>query len=145
MTALPDPHFQAEFYDDLPMKRLVAWGVDAALILLLCLLALPFTAFTALFFLPLLWLTLSFFYRWTLLARNSATPGMRLMAIEFRDATGQRFDPATAFAHTTIYTLATAFILPQMVSVALIVLSPRHQSLADHLLGSAAINRMSRH
>lgn len=139
--ALPDPRLQAEFYDDVPLKRLFAWLVDGVLILVLCLLVLPLTAFLGLFFFPLLWLVLGFFYRWATLAGGSATWGMRLMAIEFRTHQGLRFDGTTAFFHTLIYTVAMGTFVLQAVSVAMILLSPRRQSLADLLLGSAAINR----
>ena len=145
MTALPDPVTQSEFYADLPLKRFLAWVVDALLIFLLCLLALPFTAFLGLFFFPLLWLALGFLYRWTTIASGSATWGMRLVAIEFRDRFGHRFDAGTALLHTLIYSVAMGTFLLQALSVALILLSERHQSLADHLLGSVAINRAAAH
>jgi uncharacterized RDD family membrane protein YckC len=102
---------------------------------------LPFTAFTGLFFLPLLWLALSFLYRWATLAGGSATPGMRLMAIEFRDRTGRRFDAGQALLHTALYTICMGTFLLQAVSVLSILISPRRQSLPDHLMGSVAINR----
>jgi hypothetical protein len=51
---LPDPHYQPEFYADVPLKRLISWAIDTVLIVLLVVLILPFTAFTGLFFLPLL-------------------------------------------------------------------------------------------
>lgn len=143
--ALPDPYAQAEFYDDIPVKRFLAWVVDAVLILGLCLLALPFTFFLGLLFFPLLWLVLGFLYRWATLSAGSATWGMRLMAIEVRRADGARLDAATAFAHTLIYTVAMGTLVLQALSVALILLSPRRQSLADHLLGTAALNRAAAH
>ena len=143
--ALPDPAYQAEFYEDLALKRFLAWLVDAVLIFLLCLLVLPFTAFLGLFFFPLLWLVLGFFYRWATLSGRSSTWGMRLMAIEFRTSHGHRFDGTTAFFHTLIYTVAMGTFVLQAVSVAMILLSPRRQSLADLLLGSAAINRAAAH
>jgi len=145
MSALPDPHLQAEFYDDLPLKRLIAWLVDGGVILLLCLVALPFTAFLGLFFFPLLWLTLGFLYRWATISAGSATWGMRLVAIELRARDGRRFDAGTAFAHTLIYSASMATFLLQALSVGLILISERHQSLGDHLLGSVAINRAARH
>jgi len=143
--ALPDPYAQAEFYDDIPAKRFLAWVVDAVLILALCLLVLPFTFFLGLFFFPLLWLVLGFLYRWGTLSAGSATWGMRLVAIEVRRADGARLDPGTAFAHTLIYTVAMGTLVLQALSVVLILLSPRRQSLADHLLGTAALNRAAAH
>ncbi|MFY9320584.1 MAG: RDD family protein, partial [Lentibacter algarum] len=49
---LPDPHYQPEFYADVPLKRLISWAIDTVIIVLLVVLILPFTAFTGLFFLP---------------------------------------------------------------------------------------------
>ncbi len=57
---LPDPDLQAEFYADVPLKRALAWIVDMILIALLTTVIVPFTAFTALFFLPVLFLMVSF-------------------------------------------------------------------------------------
>ena len=141
MTALPDPFHDADFYRNVPAKRLFAWVVDATLILGLTLLAIPLTAFTGLFYLPFLWLAVSFLYRWGTLAGGSATWGMRLAAIEIRDRDGARLDGGTAFLHTVIYSVAMATFLVQAISVILILASPRRQSLGDHLLGTAAINR----
>ncbi len=139
--ALPDPYAQADFYADIPLKRLLAWVIDAGLILLLCLVAVPLTAFVGLFFFPVLWIALSFLYRWATIAGGSATWGMRVMAIEFRDTRGARLDAATAFAHTLIYTVAMGTFLLQLLSIGLILASARRQSLGDHLLGTVAINR----
>ena len=138
---LPDPDYQAEFYADVPMKRALAWVIDMVLILLLSLVIILFTAFTALFFLPVLILTVSFLYRWIALSRASATPGMRFMAIEFRDRSGRRFDPATAFLHTLGYTITIGMLLPQLLSIGLMLTSARRQGLTDLVLGSVAINR----
>lgn len=144
MTHLPDPDRHAEFYADVPVKRALAWAVDTVLITLLTALIVPFTAFTALFFLPVLFLAVSFAYRTTSLARRSATPGMRLMAIEFRDQSGQPFDLNTAFWHTLAYSLAIAFVLPQILSAVLMLTGARGQGLGDLALGSVAINRPAR-
>ncbi len=145
MSSLPDPRYQAEFYADIPTKRFVAWLFDAGIVLLLCLLVLPFTAFIGLLFFPFIWLAVSFLYRWSTLSGKSATWGMRLVAIEFRDVHGARFDTGTAFLHTLIYTVAMGTFLLQALSVALILMSERRQSLGDHLIGSVALNRAATH
>jgi uncharacterized RDD family membrane protein YckC len=142
--ALPDPDHQAEFYADVPMKRGLAWIVDMVLIAILTVVIIPFTAFTALFFLPVLFLMVSFTYRLVSLARKSATPGMRLLSIEFRDRSGRRFDLATAFLHTLGYTLTIATLLPQLLSIGLMLTSARGQGLSDLVLGTVAINRPAR-
>lgn len=141
-SALPDPWRQAAFYADVPVKRAIAWLIDTVLIAGLIAFLIPFTGFLALFFLGGLYLSVSFLYRWLSLARFSATPGMAVMGIEFRDARGCRFDTATAFVHTLAYSLSVAFVFPQVISMALMAFSRRGQGLTDHVLGTAAINRV---
>ncbi|MFN5829098.1 MAG: RDD family protein [Rhodobacterales bacterium] len=143
-TTLPDPDHQAGFYADVPIKRALAWVVDAILIAIMTMVVVPFTLFLSLFFLPLLYLTISFLYRTISLARNSATPGMRLMAIEFRDRTGAKFDPGTAFLHTLGYTLTISTLLPQLLSMGLMLTTARGQGLTDLVLGTVAINKPAR-
>ncbi|MBI1218051.1 MAG: RDD family protein [Rhodobacteraceae bacterium] len=141
---LPDPDFQAEFYRDVPAKRLFAWAIDTVVVAVMVALIVPLTAFVALFFLPLLFLTLNFLYRWVTLSSGSATWGMRLAAIEFRRIDGTRFDAITAFLHTLGYTLSISSVLPQLVSVVLMATGPRAQGLSDLVLGTVAINRAGR-
>jgi uncharacterized RDD family membrane protein YckC len=142
--ALPDPEYQSEFYDGVAFKRGMAWIVDTLLTLLLTAIIVPFTAFTALFFLPFLFLVVNTLYRWVTLSNKSATLGMRLVAIEFRRADGQVFDTGTALLHTLGYVISVAFVLPQLLSVAMMLLSPRGQGLTDTVLGSVATNKTAR-
>ena len=141
MTALPDPDRHAEFYSGVAFKRGLAWIVDTLFVTLIVALVALVTALTALLILPLVWLAVGFLYRWVTLSGNSATWGMRLFNIEFLDRYGQRFDAATAFVHTLGYSLSMAFVLPQLLSVALMIISRRGQGLTDMVLGSVAINR----
>ncbi|MFN3938006.1 MAG: RDD family protein [Gemmobacter sp.] len=141
LPGLPDPDLRPEFYAAIPAKRLVAWLVDLVLIALLTVLVLPFTAFTGLFYLPFLYMVVGFAYRTVALARNSATPGMRLVAIEFRDRFGHRFDFGHALLHTLGYTVSISMVLPQVVSVVLMLTGSRAQGLTDIVMGTAAINR----
>lgn len=138
---LPDPDLQAEFYADIPLKRLLAFIVDTILIVAITILLIPLTAFTALFYLGFLGLVVSFAYRTLTLASRSATPGMRLMAIEFRCHNGERFDLGTAFVHTLLFSVSMSMVLPQVISIILMLVSERRQGLSDMLMGTAAINR----
>ncbi|AXQ93321.1 RDD family protein [Cereibacter azotoformans] len=138
---LPDPDRHAEFYADVPLKRGLAWVVDMFLIALITALIVPFTAFTALFYLPVLFLCVGFAYRTVTLARSSATPGMRLMAIGLRTHRGEPLGLSEAFLHTLGYTVSVSMVLPQIVSVVLMLTTARAQGLTDHLLGTVALNR----
>ena len=138
---LADPVTQPEFYRDVAGKRLIAWGLDTILIVAICLLILPFTAFVAAFFFLGLVAVVGFLYRVITLTGGSATLGMRLMAIEFRDRDGARFDLGTAFLHTVGYTISWAVAPLQLISIVLMATSGRGQGLTDIVLGSAALNR----
>ena len=141
MSAIPDPAAQPEFYKDVPTKRLLAWVVDAALTLVACLIIVPFTAFTAIFFFPLLFLLVGFAYRVVTLANGSATWGMRLFSIELRHADGSRLDASGAFMHTLGYTLSWMVPIVQFASVVMMASTERGQGVSDHVLGTVMINR----
>ena len=142
---LPDPETQPAFYADVPAKRLFAWIIDTVLIAVLCALLLPFTAFTGIFFFPFLMLVVGFIYRVLTLSGGSATWGRRLVGIEFRAQTGERFDFGAALLHTIGYSISWAFTLLQVVSIVLMLVSRRKQGLTDHIMGSVAINRSARY
>ncbi len=138
---LPDPDTEAQFYDGVPLKRLIAWAIDVTVIAILSLVLVPFTAFTALFYLPVFMALVGFLYRWASLGRLSATPGMRLVGIELRTAEGRRLDLMTALLHVAGYATSMAVFPLQLLSMALMVVTPRKQGLTDHVLGTAAIRR----
>lgn len=141
MTAQPDPRYHADLYAGVSSKRLVAWAVDVVFTILITAALVPFTLFTALLYLPLLYLVVSFVYRWITLTRGSATPGMRLAAIELRNRDGNRLDAGEAALHTLGYTMSFAIFPAQIVSVALMMISERGQGLTDHIMGTAMLNR----
>lgn len=141
LHGLPHPVREPEFYEGVTLKRGLAWVVDAGLIFGLCVLIVPFTAFTALLWWPLLWLTVGFLYRWATLSAGSATLGMRLMGLTLRARDGARLDAAMSFAHVLGYSVSMAVFPLQLVSVALMIGLGRGQGLTDLVLGTAVINR----
>lgn len=144
LSGLPDPDTQAEFYADVPIKRLIAWAVDATLIFLIAFLISLLTVGIGFFFFGVLILGIAFIYRTVSLANSSATPGMRLASIELRNHRGERFDLATAALHTLGYQVSVSMVVPQLISIVLMLTTPRAQGLTDHALGTAAINRAAR-
>ena len=140
-SGLPDPVTDSAFYRGVPTKRALAWVVDVVIVAIACVLVLPFTAFTGLFFFPVLMLTVGFFYRWFTIASGSATWGMRLMAIELRNIAGARLTAGEAFLHTAGYTVSVVTAPLQLISMVLMLATPRGQGLSDMVLGTAAINR----
>lgn len=141
MTALPDPHYQAEFYADTPVKRLIAWIIDGTVIFALTfavsllMLGIGFFIFVGLFML------IGFAYRVVTLANGSATWGMRLVAIELRTADGARFSLLPAFLHTLGYSVSIGMPILQLISIVLMLTTERRQGLTDLVLGTVAINR----
>lgn len=141
LNTLPDPDRHAAFYSGVTAKRALAWIIDTIFVTAIVLLVVLISALTAVFIFPLVWLAVGFLYRWVTLSGRSATWGMRVMSIEFLDRYGQRFDAGTAFLHTLGYSLSMAFVLPQILSVGLMMVTRRGQGLTDMVLGSVAINR----
>ncbi len=141
MSHLPDPYAQSEFYSYVALKRFGAWVIDVVVITVILLIAGIFTVGLAWFFWPVFFVALSFVYRWFTLSSQSATWGMRIMAIESRNATGARLNSFEAMMHTFLFMLASGFVLPQTISVLMMILGVRKQGLHDLFLGTVAINR----
>ena len=141
---LPDPDTQPEFYADVPTKRLIAWFIDMVVIVAITSFVALFTV-VGLFFFAFLLLVIGFIYRTITLTTGSATWGMRLTSLEFRDRTGRRFDFGSAFLHTLGYHVSISIFPLQLISIGLMLTSARRQGLTDHVLGSVAINRTARY
>jgi len=142
-AADPDLAYDARLYADVPVKRALAWGIDTVLIAFLVALLIPLTGFVALFFLGGLYMVLNFVYRWMGMARHSATMGMRVMGLEFRDADGYRLGTGQGFLHTLFYTMSVAFVVPQVISVLMMCLTRRGQGLSDAVLGVVLVNSVA--
>jgi uncharacterized RDD family membrane protein YckC len=140
-TDLPDPRLEPGFYEGVASKRALAWAVDMAIVFLLTLLAGIFTLTAALWVFPLTWLAIDALYRLATISGRSATLGMRLMGIEFRDHRGERLDGMQALLHTGGYLVSWAFLLPQLASMAAMLVTDRRQGLTDLLIGTTAVNR----
>jgi uncharacterized RDD family membrane protein YckC len=138
---LPDPALHPEVYEDLIAKRLLAWIVDAMVVIALVVIAVLATVFIALFFLPVIALAVSIGYRWIMLSRYGATLGMMLAAIHLRHLDGRVPDPVVCFMHATIFSLGMFFVVPQIVSIALMVSTAHRQGLNDTILRTTLVNR----
>jgi len=141
---LPDPHTQSAFYADVPVKRLLAYIFDVVVVFCF---AFGFSLLTfGLGFFVFFGLAaiIGFFYRVMTLASGSATWGMRFMSIELRTAQGDRFDLGHAVLHTAGTLISFAVAPLQLISVVLMLVTPKRQGLTDHVLGTVAINRTAR-
>lgn len=140
-SALPDPHYDRAFYDGVPLKRFIAWVVDVIMIVLISLILSVLTFTVALWFWSITYLIVAFLYRSITIGTWSATPGMRLMALELRREDGKVFNRTDAMMHTGLYLFLSISILLQLGSVGLIAYSQRHQGLHDMVLRSVMLNR----
>lgn len=139
--ALPDPETQPEFYADVATKRLLAFVIDVLLIGILTIVAIIFSLFLFTFIAALVYAVISFIYRTMSIANRSATPGMRIMAIEMRTLTGARLSLPVAAAHTLGTTLSFAVFPAQVASIVMMLATPRGQGLTDHVIGTVVLNK----
>ena len=144
LEGLPDPETDPQFYEGVPTRRLIAWVIDVAIILMVGVpLAVVFGLATlgfgfALF--PMLVAGIGFVYRTITITSHSATWGMRMMGIELRRHDGSRFDFMTAVLHTIGYTVAISMVFVQMASILAMVGTRYGQGLPDLILRTTAIN-----
>ena len=141
MPTLPDPDLEPQLYTGVNGRRLIAWLIDLAIILVLSALAVLMTLFIGAFFWPVLWMIVSFCYRSLTIAGGSATWGMRFTGIELRNADDGPLSPGQAVAHTLGYMISIALPVLQVISVVRMLTSARYLWLTDHILGTAALNR----
>lgn len=142
---LPHPQHDARYYTGVPLRRLIAFALDAVATLLLgALVALLFGIATLgagfFVFVPVMGAT-GFAYRVLSLAQWSATPGMALTGIELRRRDGHVFTGGDALAHTALFALLSMTGFLQIVSAVFMAVGPMGRGLHDLVLGSTAINR----
>lgn len=140
-TGLPDPDMDSRFYENVPSRRLLAWVFDGVITFAITLLLSTVSFGIGFFIFPFVWLVVGFVYRSMTIATGSATWGMRIVGIEFRDRDGEKLSAVLALAHTAIFTFGSGVMILQLVSIGLILGSRYGQSLQDMILGTTAINR----
>ncbi|WP_420863280.1 RDD family protein [Algirhabdus cladophorae] len=137
----PDPIQQPEFYDSVPMKRLLAWVLDTAIIVALSF-GVALLTFGIGFFMFLgLMVLVGMAYRVVTLANGSATWGMRVAAIEMRGSEGQKFDLTLAILHSLGFYISFSALPLQVISIVLMLTTERKQGLTDMILGTFALNK----
>lgn len=142
---LPDPATQPEFFSGVVFKRLIAWALDLVAITIISAILATLPLFIGWFFFPLIFLAVKLVYCIGSLSRFSATPGMRLMNIELRNRQGQAMESSEAALHTISFVISMAFVIPQLITLALTVLSPKGQGLHDMFVGATVINSPSKY
>ena len=145
---VPDPLHDRQFYEGVPMRRLVAFFIDLGVILVLWCVVLVVGLLVSILTLGLgtplaaaVFAATGFLYRWVMLAERSATIGMLITGIEVRDAGGDRLNPVIAFLHVAGF-YASVFLTPLLVIGWFLMLSsPYRRLLHDLVLGTVVINR----
>lgn len=141
---MPDPEIQPEYYDDILLRRSLAYLVDAIVIFLLSAVAWFFAAtLTVISFgllSPLLGLpaAIGFAYH-TLLVGGPlwATLGMRLFGVEVRSHTG---DPPSYLQAALLTAVFYVTVFPTSFLVLLICLmNPRRRALHDFAAGTVVL------
>lgn len=141
-----DPVRQPELFDGILSKRIVAFIVDAVLIVLLMVPAALMILILGLLTLGIAWLLFPVLFAivalgycaLTLGGRASATPGMAFVGVEMRTWNGQRLFPLLAMMHALIFWFSCGILTPLVLLVGLF--TARRQLLHDLLLGVVALN-----
>jgi uncharacterized RDD family membrane protein YckC len=141
-----DPIDEPDLYDGILAKRVVAFCIDAILVVLLLipgaliLGVLGFvTFFLAWLLYPVLFAIVALTYiALTLGGPSSATVGMRFTGVELRTWNGKRMFPLLAVMHALTFWFSVGLLTPLVLLVGL--LTYRKQLLHDLLLGVVALN-----
>jgi uncharacterized RDD family membrane protein YckC len=141
-----DPMVHPELFDAILARRVVAFFIDAVIIVALMIPATlvvlvlgVVTLGLALLLIPPLFAIVALGYvALTLGGPASATAGMRLTGIELRTWNGQPMFPLLAVMHALIFWFSVGLLTPLILLVGL--LTERRQLLHDLLLGVVAVN-----
>jgi uncharacterized RDD family membrane protein YckC len=140
-----DPVVHPERYVGVRSRRIFAFLVDAAVILLLMVVASiaiaifgVFTFGLGWFLFPLIWPVVALLYTvLTMGGPASATPGMRFAGIEMRMIDGERMNYGLALLHSLGFWFSVTILTPLVLLVSLF--TQRKQLLQDLVLGTAAV------
>ncbi len=145
---IPDPEIDPQFYDGVPMRRLIAFILDSLVIFGLwivvvfigaILTAVTFGLATPVYFVMLAGTGL--FYRWLMLSQRSATLGMMAVGIEVRDQTGEKCDRSTSFLHPLAFLFTLYFLPLAIIGWILMASSPEKRAMHDLMLKTVVINK----
>lgn len=141
-----DPMTEPQLFAGVRWRRMMAFIIDAALIL-----TLTFAAGVAVFFLGIVtfglgWMLYVFLWQgvalvytaFTLGGPSSATPGMRAMGLEMRLWYGDKVYPLLAAVHALLFWFSVSLLTPLVLVVAL--LNDRKRLLHDIVLGTVLVD-----
>jgi uncharacterized RDD family membrane protein YckC len=141
-----DPIRDADLFDGVLSKRIVAFIIDAVMIVALMIPAALLVGIFGLVTLGIGWLLFSPLFAivalgyiaLTLGGPRSATLGMQIAGVEMRTWSGQRMFPLLAILHAILFWVSVSVLTPLVLLVGLF--TARRQLLHDLLLGVVAVN-----
>jgi uncharacterized RDD family membrane protein YckC len=144
-----DPVSRPELYDGVLAKRVVAFFIDAIIVVLLMIPAALIVAFLGIvtlglgwfLFAPLFAIVALGYVALTLGGNRSATVGQRTLGIEMRILDGKRPYPLLAAIHALIFWFSVSVLTPLILIVGL--LSSRSRLLQDFILNTVFLNSRS--
>ncbi len=141
LSQLPDPIVDAQFYEAVPFKRLLAWVIDTILVTLVAAATVLATLGLGAFVFPVILFAINIAYRIFTISRSSATLGMQMTGIEIRNKQGNKLSLEEAAWHTGTYTVVALIFITLAISMIMMLVNKRGQGLHDYFLGTTAINR----
>ena len=144
-----DPVTQPELFDGMIHKRVLAFLVDATIILVLTVIAYVLVAVLGVLTLGLAWLLFGLIFpavglgynAVTVGGPNSATVGMRMMGLVMRPWYGGKVTPLVAAFHALLFWFSLVIFCPILLWP---LFDPRKRCLHDILAGVLLINRVGR-
>ena len=141
-----DPVKQPQLFDGVIGKRIIAFFVDAIIILVLTTIAYVVVALLGIVTLGLAWLLFGLVFpavglgynALTIGGPNSATVGQRMMGLEVRMWFGGKVTPLVAAFHALLFWFSLVVFCPILLWA---FFDPRKRCLHDILAGVVAINR----
>lgn len=132
-------------YDGVRTRRVMAFCIDYALILLLLVPAAFVVAVLGLVTFGAAWLIYLFlgpavalgYFSWTLGGPLQATPGMRLTGIRLERTDGRQIDWLLAIVHTVLFWAGNALLTPLILLAPLVL--ERKRTVHDLLLGTVMV------
>jgi uncharacterized RDD family membrane protein YckC len=141
-----DETVHPELFDDILPKRLLAFAIDAIIVIIATVPAFLAVAILGVLTLGLGWLLFPFVFAivalgylaLTLGSSESATIGMRMAGVEMRTLGGDKMYPLLAVLEGLTFWILVGFLTPLVLIVGL--MSARRRLLHDMLLGTILLN-----
>ncbi|WP_419910726.1 RDD family protein [Hoeflea sp.] len=144
VQAMDDSLDRWKIYEGLRSRRILAFFVDYALVIALCIPGAILIFFIGLFSFGLGWVLYSVLFAivalpyvgFTMGGIRQATPGMQIMGVRMVRTDGRMVDPMLAMVHAVLFWVGNVVFIPILL---ICLVTPRKQLLHDLLLGVVVI------